>query len=200
MGPPLWGAWAWVLPPFQCKTRELPISNFEMDVWLCGSHRIAGEWKRTIGPIVAPCAFKGWLARVGPPVGVLGRGCYLVFNARLVSYRYPTSKWMSDCRSQLIARAWKQGRSVPLLPLALSRGGLHVWALPLGCLSVGANATSTRPLTPYWKGLGVQANPWERNGQPRDQLTLPPRPAPYCQTFVQIFRYGCHTSFSSKGD
>ena len=78
-----------------------------------------GVEARSIGPVVVPCAFKGWLARVGPPLGVLGRGCYKVFNARLVSYRYPTSKWMSDCRSQRIAGEWRLGRSVPWLPLAL---------------------------------------------------------------------------------
>ena len=91
-----------------------------------------------------PVSRKSWkkVSRVGPSLGVLGRGCYLVFNARLVCYRYPTSKWMSDCRSQWIAVEWKQGGSVPLLPLALSRGGLHVWALPLRCLGVGATLFS----------------------------------------------------------
>ena len=112
-GPSPWGALAWVLQSFRCKTRVLPISNFEMDVGLkIATYRRRVE-ARSIRPIVAPCAFKGWLARVGPPLGVLGRGCYKVFNARLVSYRYPTSTWMSDCRSQRIAGEWKQGQSAP---------------------------------------------------------------------------------------
>ena len=32
-------------------------------------------------------------------------------------------------------------------------------------------ATSTHPLAPHWEGLGVQADQWERKGQPRDRLT-----------------------------
>ena len=98
-----------------------------------------GVEARPIGSVVAPCAFKGWLARVGPPLGVLGRGCYFVFNARLVRYRYPTSKWMCYCRSQLIAGEWKQGQSVPWLPIALSRSGFHAQALLMGCQLMGAS-------------------------------------------------------------
>ena len=60
-GPSPWGAWAWMLPRFQCKTRELPISNFEMDVWLCRSQLIAGEWKQGQSVPLLPLRFQ-WVA------------------------------------------------------------------------------------------------------------------------------------------